>query len=361
MKRFHITTITSLLATGLLILSGFMPAQAAKQTVVPLLTCPFGCSVVRREAELAAQMARDGSNILVAGQETPGFAYNLRFLQSSPGRWRDTAIQTDDFTLAVANHGGEKLTKVAFPKAIPTHGNYKLLWSTWVDMAGKFFVTLNPKLKTISDLKGHKIAIGLTKQTDFGLFPQLVLEQYGINRSNTKIRRVPPSGAVRELLSGNVDAALVAINTGVKHKLLPVTAAYQHLVAASRSSGRKIYYIGVPASAVKKINKRWNVNVTSLVLPKASIPDLSSDLTVAADRNYVAVRKEFPNQVAYNLVLAVAKAGPTLRKEGGSWAMWSPAQMVNGLTNENVLPGAKKAYEKLGWWKLRKETQPAKF
>jgi hypothetical protein len=32
------------------------------------------------------------------------------------------------------------------------------------------------------------------------------------------------------------------------------------------------------------------------------------------------------------------------------WKIWSPELMLAGLSDENVHPGAKKAYVELGWW-----------
>ena len=50
------------------------------------------------------------------------------------------------------------------------------------------------------------------------------------------------------------------------------------------------------------------------------------------------------------VVMAVAKMAPKLRELHFQWKMWSPELMLAGLSDDNVHPGAKKAYVELGWW-----------
>lgn len=336
-------------------------SHAAKETVVPVLTCPFSCGIVATETELAAQMGRDNSSVIVAGQETPGFNYNLRSLMANKAQWRTTGIGTTSFILGMSKHGGKALVRDAFPKPLITHGKIKLIYSPFEDLAGKFFVTLDPKIKTIRDLKGKTIAIGLRKESEFGLVPQLILEAYGINTKNTTIRHVPPGAAGKMLLNGSVDAVVPLGLTNASHTLFPVVGSFQELVSAAKSSGRKLHYIGVSRKAVKAIDEKWGVDLVSLKLPAHSYPMQGHSVQVAVDRNYIAVHNGFPDKVAYQWVLGVAKAGAKLRKSGGLWSFWSPRQMVDGLTANNTQPGAIRAYKKLGWWKLRKQSTPARF
>ena len=46
----------------------------------------------------------------------------------------------------------------------------------------------------------------------------------------------------------------------------------------------------------------------------------------------------------------VAKLAPKLRDLHVLWKIWSPELMVAGLSDENVHPGAKRAFVELGWW-----------
>lgn len=336
-------------------------ANAAKQTIVPVLTCPFGCGIVAMESELAAQLARDGSPVLVAGQETPGFNYNLRVLSKESNRWKNTAIATTEFILGIAPHGGQGIVKTAFAQPIETHGQYKLLFSTLEDQAAKFFVTFDPNIKSIAQLKGKKVGIGLLSQSEFGLWATLLLNQYGITPENTTFRRGGPAALANQLINGTDDAVATTMASDATHKLWPVFGALQKIIAYAKSSGKKLYYVGLNKPQVEAIDKKWGVSIFTETIPAHTLPLQEQSVMVGVDRNLRAVHVGFPDEVAYKYVMAVAKAGPKLKKAGGIWSMWSPEQMVDGLTNANVQPGAKRAYEKLGWWHLRKKTPPARY
>ena len=50
---------------------------------------------------------------------------------------------------------------------------------------GKFLGTYDCSLKTMSDLKGKRISLGLRGQSDWGVFPRLLLEEvFGITPDN---------------------------------------------------------------------------------------------------------------------------------------------------------------------------------
>jgi hypothetical protein len=67
-------------------------------------------------------------------------------------------------------------------------------------------------------------------------------------------------------------------------------------------------------------------------------------------RGYKAAHESFPEETAYQIVMAVAKLAPKLRDQHVLWKIWSPELMVAGLSDENVHPGAKRAFVELGWW-----------
>ena len=78
-------------------------------------------------------------------------------------------------------------------------------------------------------------------------------------------------------------------------------------------------------------------------------------------RGYKAVHPEFPDDTAYQIVMSVAKLAPKLRDLHIIWKIWSPELMVAGLSDENVHPGAKKAYVELGWWDKAKNFPPMTY
>ena len=81
----------------------------------------------------------------------------------------------------------------------------------------------------------------------------------------------------------------------------------------------------------------------------------------ALNRGYIAANPALPDNVAYALVKAVAKYGPEMAKINALWKLWSPEMMLHGLSDENVHPGAKKAYIELGLWDQHKKYPPVIF
>ena len=65
-------------------------------------------------------------------------------------------------------------------------------------------------------------------------------------------------------------------------------------------------------------------------------------------RGYKAAHQDFPDEAAYQIVMSVAKMAPKLRDLHVLWKIWSPELMLAGLSDENVHPGAKKAYRRIG-------------
>ncbi|MCB1547238.1 MAG: hypothetical protein KDJ41_05290, partial [Hyphomicrobiaceae bacterium] len=57
----------------------------------------------------------------------------------------------------------------------------------------------------------------------------------------------------------------------------------------------------------------------------------------------------------------VAKIGPKMKDLHPVWRIWSPELMLHGLSEENVHPGAKRAYVELGWWDKHKKFPPVTY
>ena len=356
-KRMR-TLITSTLymALAAIPLMALQPAPARAETVVPMLACPLGCGIVQTQTVLAAQMARGGSDVLPAAQETPGFMYNVRAM-AQERRWKTTVFGTEDTVIQAAFQGGSGDLKPFVPKAIPI--KFKLLYGEGLVAQGKFFVTFDPDIKSIADLKGKRVSVGLTTQSDWGMSAMLLLKQgYGITPENTDIRHVTPPVMTQQLIDGNTDAILVALITNSDGNVWWTNDLTSKLAA----SGKTIHYLPVTSEAIDKVNKAYNMTLLKLKVPAGTLPDQKEEFLVGANRIYEAVHPDFPADVAYKLVMGVAKYGPKLKDTGqGLWKFWSPANMVAGLTEENTNAGAIKAYKELGWWEKRKDFDPVTY
>ncbi len=333
--------------------------DAAKQTkpdVVTILLCPLGCGPLGGDTVLGSLVARKDPTLIFRAQETPGYMYNIREMDANKRRWKNTMFGIEDDILNFAPLGGEDPFKEFFPT--PLNEKFMLLYGEAFWVQGHMWVTFNPKLKKISDLKGKKLGIGLRTQSDWGFNTRMDLEfGYGITPKNTKIFHLGPAKEVEELLDGKVDAIVMGVGAEPFFKEWLIVGPLRNLEA----SQRKIYYIGMECDVLQKLDKKFGTSYLCITIPAGTLPHQTEPLTVGADRGFKAVHETFPEDLAYRIVKAVAEYGPQMKKLHGLWKIWSPDLMVGGLTETNTNPGAIRAYKELGWWDLRKKHTPVKL
>ncbi len=329
----------------------------SKLTVVPSLQCPMGCGVVVYNVQLSNMMARNGAAVSLAPQETPGFMYNIRYMDENySGKAKHTTFGTEDMVLQLGPHGGKGLIKDSL--ANPVKNNFQFLWEVAATANGRFFLTFDPKIKTIADMKGKKVDLGLLTQSDWGLSARLVLEQYGISKENAHINFVTPAVMTDQLINGTADVVTSVILGDPGTGKWATGGLLLKIGAAATASGRKLHYISVSQKAIDGINKKYGTTLFTKTLPAGTLPAQEEPVTIGLNRVYMAVTKDFSQDVAYQLVKEMIKNGPALRKEGGLWGFWSLEGMVSGLNVCNTNPGAIKAYEEAKVWDLRTKGGP---
>jgi uncharacterized protein len=356
MKKTRLTMAAIAVSAGALALTAAAYAQS-KLTVIPSLQCPMGCGVVVYNVQLSNMMARHGASVSLAPQETPGFMYNIRYMDENyNGRAKNTAFGTEDMVLQLGPHGGQGLIKDSLPN--PIKNNFQFLWEVAATGNGRFYVTFDPKIKTIADMKGKKVDIGLLTQSDWGLSARLVLHQYGISKENTHINFVTPAVMTDQLINGNADVVTSVILGDPGTDKWATGGPLIKIGAAAKASGHKLHYISVSNEAIEAINKKYGTTLFTKTLKPGTLPGQEEPLTVGLNRIYMAVTKDFSQDTAYLLVKEMIQNGPALQKEGGLWGFWSKEGMVSGLNACNTNPGAIKAYEEAKLWDLRTKAGP---
>ena len=320
------------------------------QNIVAILTCPMGCGVMEGNTIFGTMMAKAGEKLIVAAQETPGYMYNVRAMQEKR-RWKKQVFGTEDVIIQLALQGGSPELKQFLPKRIPI--KFKLLHGEGYWAQGKFFITTNPNIKTIADMKGKRISIGLVGQSDWGVFPYLFLKYgYGIDESNSDIRRLNPGGLTQQLIDGTTDVAVSGYGTDTTQNAHLITGPLRKLQA----SGKKLYYIPMDKSAIDKVNKKFGTTFVSLNIKAGTLPGQEKDFISGFNRGYKAAHPDLPDDIAYQFVMGMHKHAPPMRKISKVFEIMTDAQMTDGLTEENTHPGAIKAFKELGIWDKRKGT-----
>ena len=323
--------------------------------IVAILTCPMGCGVMEGNTLLGTIMAKAGDELIVASQETPGYMYNVRAM-TEKRRWKKQVFGTEDVIIQLAMQGGSPELEQFLPEKIPT--KFKLLFGEAYWAQGKFFVSTDPSIKTVSDMKGKRISIGMTGQSDWGVFPYLLLKYgYGIDETNSDIRRLNPGGLTQQLIDGTTDVAVTGYGTDTLSEAHLITGPLRKLEA----SGKTLNYIGIDEEAIEKVNAKFGTTFLTKTIKAGTLPGQTSDLVSGFNRGYKAAHPEFPEKLAYQLVMAAHKHAPELRRVNKLWALMTDSMMTDGLTEENTHPGAIRAYKELGIWENRKGTVPVTY
>lgn len=331
-----------------IVLSGLV--SSAHAVDVHIMVCPEGCGLLVGDLYISEQIKRIDPEFNYLPEATNGYLANLNEMGRNPERWQNTAFAVNDDTLSFGPRGGRHPFTTFIPK--PVTEKFKLLYGVYWGVTGHYFITLDPTLKKVSDLKGKTLGLGLTGQSDWGMNPTLDLEYaYGITAENTTLNYIGPAKMGKALLSGEIDAGVAALGTDVTFTdWLPASVFREW-----KKSGKQLYFIGHSKDIVAKLNAELGTAYIPVTIPAKVLPTQKEPIQTFADRDFKAVHATFPEELAYRLVMHVAKIGPRMKMTVGLWQTWSPEIMVAGLSEENAHPGAIRAFEELGWWELRKK------
>lgn len=354
-KRQFLKTTLSASAAALAARFGVGSAFAADKYTVSLLLCPSGCGPTEGDTILMTQMIKSGSEVTLFPQETPGYVYNIREMVNEKN-WKNTIFSTEDVLIQLAmKWGGTPELEEFLPKRVPI--KFKLLYGeTWWPI-GKFFVTFNPDIKTIDDIKGKRLSIGSRTQTNWCMYPRILLKEAGITPDNTDIRHLIPATLTQQLIDGSTDVAITVFGMEPHKREWLIGGPLRQLEA----SGRPLRYIGMPKELLDITNKKYGTTFLHSTIPAGTLPKQTEPLSVGIARGYKAAHEEFSEEAAYHLIMNVAKMAPKLHDLHVLWKIWSPELMVAGLSDENVHPGAKRAYVELGWWDKTKDYSPVTY
>lgn len=341
-------------AVGLAALGGATGVSRAADAV-PVLLCPFGCGPMAGDTILMNQMITGGSNVVLLPQETPGYMYNIRAM-AEESKWKTHVFSTEDTIIQLAYSGGSPELKEFLPE--PVKIPFKLLYGEAWWGQGKFLATFDCSMKSMADVKGKRVSLGLRGQSDWGVFSRLFLEHaYGITPDNTDIRHMTPGQLTQQLIDGATDAAVTPIGTEPSLTKFIIPGPVRQLEA----TGKKVCYLGVSKEDVDNVNAKFNTTFLYVELPPNTLPYQDQPLGVGFDRGFKAVHPSFDEEKAYQIVKSVAEVGPKMMELHALWKIWSPELMMHGLSEENTHPGAIRAYKELGWWGKQKKYPPVTY
>ena len=134
LKKMRFNKALSAVAVGAMALGGQLSANAAE--TVPILLCPFGCGPMAGDTIMMNQLIKDGSDVVLLPQETPGYMYNIREMGRNERKQKSSVFKTEDTLIQVAYAGGSKEMKEFVPE--PVQVPWKLLYGETWWAQGKF-------------------------------------------------------------------------------------------------------------------------------------------------------------------------------------------------------------------------------
>jgi TRAP transporter TAXI family solute receptor len=343
------------LLTAFAITSTFpLTATAAEQPAhdmvrVPVLTLPMGAGVYEWWASFERIFEANHPWLRISAQETPGFIYNLKEMASNKARWRTTLFGTE-YGIEVA---AEKAIEPFFEKSIDVKPFKYLFPLGGCGVSAWIWVTLDPKIKTMMDFQGKRIGLGLRGQIAWGLRPAEALDAMGIK---AKLEYLGPLPAIEALLDGRVDVAQVSTYSEIKTPDANIPARPQATLQQLLASRRKFYYVGYDDSWIERMRAQKGYTLASNTqIAAGTLPNQDKKLTaIEVYPDGWAAHETFPDDVAYEFTKFMIEHGKMLTKYSkvGEY-FFIPKGFLQrwGYTEQNVHPGAIRAYKEAGLWK----------
>lgn len=268
----------------------------------------------------------------IVASETPGYVYNLKFHGTHPELWKDTIIGT---AFALDWLGRNALAPI----------DEKLVGYKWLQTNEPiipFLVTLNPKLKTLNDLVGKKVALGYTAQILYGDMPLRFLVAAGV-ADQMDIEMIGFTPAVHALMDGLVDASICASNFNPATMMFRPPPAFVELIG----TGKKLYYISLEPGLDAMVEKGYP---SARIVAPAGMWDYLEEDTVFTDFCAgMGCKDVFPEALAYEVTKFHLEYHEEMGEYHAFMQMYSPEYLMYSQTKATLHPGAIRAYEEAGY------------
>lgn len=287
-------------------------------------------------------------------QETGGYVHNLKVMSKDKNLQRTATFGTTTGAVFLA----ETAYKPFFDEPIKSD-DWRWLYGEYM-LGQSWFVTFDPSIKTVEDLKGKPIGIGLKSQTHWGGLVSFMLDKgYGITYDNTKIQNLGPVRALDSLFDGQAVAGLMSVNVDATQKKFQLGPTVTRMAASART----YHMIPWPKQVVDKVVRDTGNPLYAVTLPPNTLPNQPQPFEIFADIGIRAVHRSFPDELAYELTKAFIEIGPRAGALSTIGVLWNKETMVSPFSFEwkhrdRIHPGAKRAFEEAGMWPPEKVWKP---
>lgn len=309
-------------------------ASAGSTPNVTVLTAPLGTGSYVLGATFEKISKETKAGIIVNSSQSPGFVYNIKKLTRDKAAQKNTVIGSGAGLASLATTGSAPFRRKYAP--------LKLIADYEVE--GTWLATLNPKIKTVRDLIGKKVALGRSAQINWTIEPRQIIKYgYGIPLSKINLQYVSIKQAANSLLDGTVSAAIVgAYFNPATHKVVLSPQTLDLM-----SSGRKIHFIPWSKKAIVKTAKH-GLAIAPYTIAAGSFQGLKHPLQIFSDHTAWMVSPNFPKKSAYLLAKLLISHVKEFGNANALGKLMSPELLVSGWPKSQIAPGALKAYKEAG-------------
>lgn len=312
---------------------GFVQAASHPITNISVISAPFGTGSYVISTALEDISKKFHPWLRISASETPGLVFNTKKLNKEPELKKNTFMSYTVGINWLATSGGKPF-KQKYPSALLL-ANYNL-GAVWL-------ASLNSKIKTKEDLVGKKIALGRGTQILWAIEPEWIIRHGWGLKDKMKIQYVGTKPAMKALLDGLVDAAIIGgYADPIRGKVSPSPQTLELL-----ASGKTLYHIQWGKEAVKSAI-REGMPIAPLALPANSIKGLDHALDVFCDPIAWCAYPEFPEDIAYEVTKLIIKNVSEFSKYHNLGKLMSPQSLPYGSDIKGIHPGAVKAYKEAG-------------
>jgi TRAP transporter TAXI family solute receptor len=319
-------------ATAVSLLPGASRAQARAQVTVTHLTAPAGIGEYEWGLTHDRLMARHSSWLRKRAQPTQGYIFNLRTVLEPNAKLDQTIFNLDPISpwlaekrVAPFENGMGSLQ----PRAL-----MNVAWPIWM------FVTRDPKINSVADLAGRRIALG-PKAGTASVMGEELLKAAGVF-DKVSIQNLSFADIVKGMLDDTVEVGYANLWYNPRANRIGPTQG----IISLESSGKPFHYVHFDRAHFDRTRNERGVPIQIVDVPAKTVPLQTRVMTVMANADYMAVDRTFPEDAAYEVVKVALDHMDEINKTGGMAAVLTREFMPYRVIN--LHPGAARAYREAG-------------
>ncbi len=325
---------------GLFAFGAAAPAEAQAERKLSVLVAPAGSGPYEAFAVVQTRAKENHPWLRPIVVSTPGANYNVKYLAENPNLWKEAVIASGSVLEWAAKVG----VKPFYPEPLKAVGDYRIIGV--MGLTGIMFVATDPKIQKIEDFAGQRVATGLLTQNEWGMYPRMALEGWGVSKKLKTMSHLGTDPNVEALLDGRADISTLVVFSSDGFKTTITPSPFKLLEA----SKRPWHYINVPPAMVEDYNKRTGAAFHLRTYPPNTLPNQPAAVTTFGNYLLMSAHKDLPDDLAYEMTKLWVKMGPVVAQYNAMGKIWTPESLSAAarLTPEAIHPGAMRAYKELG-------------